>query len=436
MPAPRRARSGRGAARGGRRDRRGGRRRGGAGRRTRSGGIGSHAKSQMTVRNFHCAWNDTPWSMPKMSPLSVARRQCPPLRSVLLITMSNAAMRRNSSPCSREQREVVLLGIVMDESLHHPDARRAVAQHGVGHDLPTQRLRHLSSRDLAVAQRAAREVPQRAFAALRLVDREQLIGAEREAHEKRGVRRPRHPAEHLDFAVAQHRARGVLVERLDLRANPTRRPRSPCVLSSSAGRCARRDPSGTRTAGTSAGRPTPRRCRSRASPGSARASRTAARCALRSPRRRGGGSSSSAACSRSSNNTSDRSGSKPMPISRARKSGSSSSTVPPVASSPNVPGSSGCSSAMRSRNCSASAASNATCSFSTSTDSTACPCAPGSRRCARRAGRTRPRRSRRPDRTRSRRSWRRLGFGLPARSGSGTRSARPPVSLHFTSSAP
>ena len=31
-----------------------------------SGGIGSPAKSQMTVRSFHSSWNETPWSMPKM----------------------------------------------------------------------------------------------------------------------------------------------------------------------------------------------------------------------------------------------------------------------------------------------------------------------------------------------------------------------------------
>ena len=77
-----------------------------------------------------------------------------------------------------EQREVVLFGIVLDEPLHHPDAGRAVAQHRVGHDVPAERLRHLARRDLAMAQRAAREVPQRALAALRLVDREHLVVAD------------------------------------------------------------------------------------------------------------------------------------------------------------------------------------------------------------------------------------------------------------------
>ena len=56
-----------------------------------------------------------------------------------------------------EQREVVLLGIVLDEALHHPDAGRAVAQHRVGNDVPTERLRHLERGDLAMTQRAARK---------------------------------------------------------------------------------------------------------------------------------------------------------------------------------------------------------------------------------------------------------------------------------------
>ena len=50
------------------------------------------------------------------------------------------------------------------------------------------------------------------------------------------------PAEHLDLAVAHTVARSESIGR----------PRSPNV-SSNAGRCARRDPSGSRTAGTSAG---------------------------------------------------------------------------------------------------------------------------------------------------------------------------------------
>ena len=83
-----------------------------------------------------------------------------------------------------------------------------------------KRFRDLARRDLAVAQRAARKVPERALAPLRLVDREQLVVVDREAHEKGGVRRPRHPAEHFDVTFAQHDARGIVGDGLDL--GPTR----------------------------------------------------------------------------------------------------------------------------------------------------------------------------------------------------------------------
>ena len=109
----------------------------------------------MTVRSFHSAWNETPWSMPKMLPSSVARRQCPPLRSVLLIDDVERGHASELVSVLREQREVVLLGIVVHEALHHPDADRSVAKHGVGDDRPAQRFRHFACRDLAVAQRPA-----------------------------------------------------------------------------------------------------------------------------------------------------------------------------------------------------------------------------------------------------------------------------------------
>jgi hypothetical protein len=73
-----------------------------------------------------------------------------------------------------EQREVVLFGVVLDEALHHPGPGRAVAQHRVGDDAPPQRLRKLVRGDLAQRECAPREVPERAFAALRFVHREQV----------------------------------------------------------------------------------------------------------------------------------------------------------------------------------------------------------------------------------------------------------------------
>ena len=102
-----------------------------------------------------------------------------------------------------EQREVVLLGIVVDEPLHHPDADRPVAQHGRGHEPPAQRVGQLVRRDLALAQRAAREVPQRTLAPTRLVDGLHLDTVGARHGQQGGVRRPRHAAEHLELAVRQ-----------------------------------------------------------------------------------------------------------------------------------------------------------------------------------------------------------------------------------------
>ena len=83
---------------------------------------GSPAKSQITVRSFHCAWNVRPWSMPKIASSAWSRRQWPPLRSVLLTRRRTRRTARKSSPCVVEQREVVLVGIVLDEPLHRADA--------------------------------------------------------------------------------------------------------------------------------------------------------------------------------------------------------------------------------------------------------------------------------------------------------------------------
>ena len=272
-------------------------------------------------------------------------------------------MRRKSSACVVEQREVVLFGIVLDEPLHHPDAGRAVAQHGVGHDVPAERLRHLVRRDLAVAQRAAREVPQRSLAALRLVDREHLVAV-----------------------VARRFTRNVAFDDHGMRPststspsrNSSRRARRPTghrrrSLSSSAGRCARRDPSGSRTAGTAAGPPSTAPTPLRDHRPDLRARRVrAARRGLRSRRAAGGGFVVVLGRVLAQLDQHE------VPlgvVADADQPGAGTAARPRRPrrrrdARPSVAGSSGCSSAMRSRNCSASAASSATCSFSTSTEST------------------------------------------------------------------
>ena len=108
-------------------------------------------------------------------------------------------------------------------------------------------------------------------------------------------------------------------------------------------------------------------------------------------------------------------------------------------------GSSGYSSAMRSRNATASVASSATCSFSTSTVSSACPCGPGCRTCAAPGSPTAPAPRRvdgvelddaRPSRAGLDVSSASVGSSRSSvLGGGGSSSSSEPVSLHFTSIA-
>ena len=62
-----------------------------------SAGIGCAAKSQITVRSLGARWNVSPWSMPKTRLVERSKRQCPPLRSALLMIASKTANRKNVS---------------------------------------------------------------------------------------------------------------------------------------------------------------------------------------------------------------------------------------------------------------------------------------------------------------------------------------------------
>ena len=89
-------------------------------------------------------------------------------------------------------REVVLAVVGVDEPLQRALAERAVvAQHRRRDDAEAHRLAQPVRGDLPPVQ-AGLEVPQRALAAHRLVDR--LGAGVPEAGEERGVARPRHPA--------------------------------------------------------------------------------------------------------------------------------------------------------------------------------------------------------------------------------------------------
>src|SRR5436190_13371035 len=63
-------------------------------------GIGSPTNSQITVRSFGSSEKLTPWSINQIFPSSPSR-QCPALRSALLMTTSKRATRRKSSARSR-----------------------------------------------------------------------------------------------------------------------------------------------------------------------------------------------------------------------------------------------------------------------------------------------------------------------------------------------
>ena len=200
------------------------------------GGTGSPAKSQMTVRSFHWRMEREPVVDADDHVVRQSRRQWPPLRSVLLASTSNTANWRKRSSWSLEQREVVLLGVVVDEALHRALTERpVVAHHGDGHDPPAEAARELVRRDLAPAQRAVGEVPERSLAAPRLVHGGD--GRPRPRSPRRGTRRSTSTGD-------DRRARGC----------PRRGPRRPARASVPAGApVAGRVHAACRTAGTAAG---------------------------------------------------------------------------------------------------------------------------------------------------------------------------------------
>ena len=101
------------------------------------------------------------------------------------------------------QGEEVLVRIVVDEALHRADAERSVAQDGERHDAPAEGVGELERRHLALAKRALREVPQRTFAAARLVDRRQLHPVDLRLDQERRVGRVAHAADDLEVGSLQ-----------------------------------------------------------------------------------------------------------------------------------------------------------------------------------------------------------------------------------------
>jgi hypothetical protein len=103
-----------------------------------------------------------------------------------------------------DEREVVLVGVVLDEELKRPDAHRRVApQHSGRDDPPSRRLAHEIGSNLARRERSGREVPQGPLAPARLVDRKHLVAVAVDAREEDVVGRVRQKPENLRVARGQ-----------------------------------------------------------------------------------------------------------------------------------------------------------------------------------------------------------------------------------------
>ena len=202
-----------------------------------------------------------PWSTPYTWPSGVGM-MCPPLRSALLTTASNTAIRRSAGyVAADERRRGRPSGSPSIHSCTMPGAERAVAQHRRRHDPPAGRLGHQVRRDLAAGEGAVGEVPQRPLPRHRLVDA--LAATVR----RRGSCRPASRC----VASSSRPSRSISPSRS--RRGPRRRPRGAQVRPglggllahaatppvsggsrSAAGRRARPGPAAGSTAGRRAGR--------------------------------------------------------------------------------------------------------------------------------------------------------------------------------------
>ena len=82
-----------------------------------------------------------------------------------------------------------LVAWLVHPQLQHAAARGPVANDGVGHDVPAERIRNEVGGQFTAGQRAVREVPQRRLACDRLVDAMCLQLTEMRLAEEGGVAR-------------------------------------------------------------------------------------------------------------------------------------------------------------------------------------------------------------------------------------------------------
>ena len=102
-------------------------------------------------------------------------------------------------------REEMRLVVGVDEQLHRSNAMRPVAQDGGRHKLPAKRFAQQIGRNLALAEGATREIPERALAAARLIDRQALRAIIANGRQQCVVAAPwQHP---LDLKLALHQKR-------------------------------------------------------------------------------------------------------------------------------------------------------------------------------------------------------------------------------------
>src|SRR5439155_4846924 len=262
-----------------------------------------------------------------------------------------------------EQGEVVLLRVMVDEQLNHPDPHRTVAKDRRRDDRPTKGLRELEGGHFPLTQRAVGEVPERALAPPRLVHREGVGADVQETSQEGLVRRPRHAADHLEL-TALEKNDGLLG-----RDRP-RRAHARCPLE--AGHTWPLGSRGSRHHGHG-GRPAATVSVPRAAMARIWVRVANSRANLGSGSDGSGGApstvSSAGACSYSSRRTRRRSGSKPMPMTTARKRGTAGSLISvsvavDIAAASST-GSSGCSSATWASRSPTRSDNTATCSFST-----------------------------------------------------------------------
>ena len=173
---------------------------------------GLPAQRQSSVRSLGSTEKQMPWSTPYTCPSGIGM-MWPPLRSALLTTASNTAIRRSAGVVAAHERRQVDVLVAVHPELDHARAERPLAQHRRRHDPPAGRLGHQVGGDLAAGQRAVGEVPQRPLPRHRLVDALAVEVAAADRADRVTLLASSMPALDVDLALAQQLQRLGVVRR-------------------------------------------------------------------------------------------------------------------------------------------------------------------------------------------------------------------------------